>query len=42
MGDIVDTLQIISQARSVREGNLENAKPMFNQAGDSSPEIIDF
>jgi signal transduction histidine kinase len=42
IGDIVNTLQIISRTRSVLEGNLENARPMFNQADDSSPEIIDF
>jgi signal transduction histidine kinase len=42
MGDIVNTLQIISRARSVMEGNIEAAKPMFNQADDSNPEIIDF
>lgn len=42
MGDIVNTLQIISRSRSVLESNLENAKPIFNQAEDSSPEIIDF
>jgi signal transduction histidine kinase len=42
LGDIVNTLQIISRTRSVMEGNVENAKPMFNQADDSNPEIIDF
>ncbi|MGI0050050.1 MAG: cache domain-containing protein, partial [Nitrososphaera sp.] len=42
MGDIVNTLQIISRTRSVLQGDIENARPMFNQAGDSSPEIIDF
>lgn len=42
LGDVVNTLQIISRTRSVLEGNVENAKPLFNQADDSSPEIIDF
>jgi signal transduction histidine kinase len=42
LGDIVNTLQIFSRTRSVLEGNVENAKPMFNQADDSSSEIIDF
>src|SRR5437867_3807439 len=42
LGDIVNTLQIISRSRSVMEGNVETAKPMFNQADDSNPEIIDF
>ena len=42
MGDVVNTLQIISRTRSVLEGDVENAKPTFNQADDSSPEIIDF
>jgi signal transduction histidine kinase len=42
MGDVVNTLQIISKTRLVLEGDVENAKPMFNQADDSSPEIIDF
>jgi signal transduction histidine kinase len=42
LGDIVNTLQIISRSRSVVDGNVEAAKPMFNQADDSNPEIIDF
>jgi C4-dicarboxylate-specific signal transduction histidine kinase len=42
LGDIVNTLQIISHTRSVLEGNVENARPMLNQADDASPEIIDF
>lgn len=42
LGDIVNTLQIISRSRSVIEGDLESAKPLFNQAADSSPETIDF
>jgi signal transduction histidine kinase len=42
LGDITNTLQIISQSPSVIEGNVESAKSMFNQAADSSPEIIDF
>ena len=40
--DITNTLQIISQSPSVIEGNVESAKSMFNQADNSSPEIIDF
>ena len=42
LGDVINTLQIISRTRSVMEGDTENAKPMFNQADDSNPEIIDF
>jgi signal transduction histidine kinase len=42
LGDVINTLQIISRTRSVMEGDVENAKPMFNQADDSNPEIIDF
>jgi len=42
LGDVINTLQIISRNRSVMEGDTENAKPMFNQADDSNPEIIDF
>jgi signal transduction histidine kinase len=42
LDDITNTLQIISHSPSVLEGNVENAKSMFNQADDSSPEIIDF
>ena len=42
LGDIIDTLQIITQGPSVLEGNVERAKSMFNQADDSSREIIDF
>lgn len=42
LGDITNTLQIISQSPSVIEGKVESAKSMFNQAADSSPEIIDF
>lgn len=42
LGDITNTLQIISQSPSVIGGNLESAKSMFNQAADSSSEITDF
>jgi signal transduction histidine kinase len=42
LGDITNTLQIISQSPSVIEGKVESAKSMFNQAADSNPEIIDF
>lgn len=42
LGDVVNTLQIISRTRSVLEGDLENSMPLFNQADDSSAEIIDF
>lgn len=41
LGDVVNTLQVISQSRSVLGGNVENAKPLFNQADDSS-EFTDF
>jgi len=40
--DIVNTLQIISRSPPVLNGNLESAKPIFNQADDSNPDIIDF
>jgi signal transduction histidine kinase len=42
LGEITNTLQIISQSPSVIGGNVEGAKSIFNQADDSSPEIIDF
>ena len=42
LGDVINTLQIISRTHSVMEGDIENAKPIFNQADDSNPEIIDF
>lgn len=42
LDDITNTLQIISQSPSVIGGNVESAKSMFNQADNSSPEIIDF
>lgn len=42
LGDITDTLQIISKSPSVIGGDLEGARPMFDQAEDSSPELIDF
>lgn len=41
LGDVVNTLQVISQSRSVLGGNVENASPLFNQADDSS-EFTDF
>ncbi|HUG96528.1 MAG TPA: cache domain-containing protein, partial [Nitrososphaera sp.] len=42
MGDVVNTLQIISRVTAVIGGDVESAKPMFDQAEDSSPELIDF
>jgi signal transduction histidine kinase len=42
LGDVVNTLEIISKSRSVLEGNLGSAAPLFDQAANSSPEIIDF
>ena len=42
LGDVINTLQIISRTQSVMEGDVENAKAIFNQADDSNPEIIDF
>jgi len=42
LDDITNTLKIISQSPSVLGGNVDSAKSMFNQADDSSPEIIDF
>jgi signal transduction histidine kinase len=42
LSDIVNTLQIFSRTQSVLEGDVENARSMFNQGDDSSPEIIDF
>jgi signal transduction histidine kinase len=41
LGDVVNTLQVISHSRSVLGGNVENAKSLFNQADDSS-EFTDF
>ena len=42
LGDVVNTLQVISRVPAVIEGDLERARPVFNQAEDSSPELIDF
>jgi signal transduction histidine kinase len=42
LGDVANTLQIISRVPAVAEGDLERARPVFNQAEDSSPELIDF
>lgn len=42
LGDVANTLQIISRIPAVIGGDLERARPVFNQAEDSSPELIDF
>lgn len=42
LGDVVSILQVLSGAPSVLQGDLERAKIIFNQADDSTSELVDF
>jgi signal transduction histidine kinase len=42
LGDVVGIMQVMSRAPSVLQGDLERAKIIFDQADDSTSELVDF
>jgi signal transduction histidine kinase len=42
LGDVVGIMQVMSRAPSVLQGDLESAKIIFDQADDSTSELVDF
>lgn len=42
LGDVVSILHVLSGASSVLQGDLDRSKIIFNQAGDSTSDLVDF